>query len=413
MRPVPRLLAAYACGSLATGLPWPLLLVLVWGRYGDGPHGAWAVGLAGAARMAPYVLLSWAVGSLGDHVRRDRLVRATLLLRLVFLVGAAVAAAGGHVLLAVGAVALAVTAGTPTYPAIAAALPRLAGPGRARATEALVTIEVSSWVVGPALGGLLLWEPLRPWTLVASAALAGLGLALSCGIALPSPMVRAPDAVAGMLRAVLACPPAVGALGLAGLLNLVVTMTGIMLLPLSEESWGRGDAGFGLATACLGFGALGAPLLARLARRFGGVTWTGSLVTVAAAVALVATTPVPWPALPLLALAGACGVLIESSVTGTLQAAVPDRYRAGALGLADTIMVGGCLVGSLFAAALARVAGARPALLGIALVALLPLLVAWLFAARTPGTAYDVADERAAAGPDPRGTPAVGAARVG
>jgi hypothetical protein len=54
---VGRLLMAYGCGALATGLPWPLLLVLVWDQYGAGPHGAWAVGLAGAARMAPYVLL--------------------------------------------------------------------------------------------------------------------------------------------------------------------------------------------------------------------------------------------------------------------------------------------------------------------------------------------------------------------
>ena len=164
-----RLLAAYACSSVATGLPWPLLLVLVWDQYGDGPHGALIVGLAGAARMAPYVLLSWAVGSLGDHVRRDRLVQATSALRLVFLVVAAAAVSADHIGLGVLAAAVAVLCGTPTYPAIAAALPGLAGPRRARATELLVTIEVSAWVVGPALGGLLLTQPLRPWTLVVAA----------------------------------------------------------------------------------------------------------------------------------------------------------------------------------------------------------------------------------------------------
>ena len=45
----------------------------------------------------------------------------------------------------------------------------------------------------------------------------------------------------------------------------MLTVTAFALLPLSEETWGRGDAGFGIATACLGFGALGAPLLGRLA----------------------------------------------------------------------------------------------------------------------------------------------------
>jgi MFS family permease len=413
MRGVRRLLVAYGCASLAIGLPWPLLLVLVWDRYGDGPHAALAVGLAGAARMAPYVLLSWAVGSLGDHVRRDRLVRATMALRLAFLVAAAGAVANDRVELGVVAAALAVTCGTPAYPAIAASLPELAGQRRAGATEALVTIEVSAWVVGPALGGLLLVQPLRPWTFIAASALAAGGLLLSVGIAIPGPAEKAPDAVAGMLREVLGCPPARSALGYAGLLNLVGTASAITLLPLSEESWHRGDAAFGLATACLGFGALGAPLLSRLALPFGGATIPRGLILIAAALALVAATPVPWPALPLLAVAGATGVMVESLMTGTLQDAVPDRYRAGALGLADSVMVGACLLGSLVAPALARYAGARPALLLVALAAALPVLASRLVSARRPATPYDAARERTAAGPDPRGAPPVGAARLG
>lgn len=425
MSKVNRLLAAYACGSLATGLPWPLLLVLVWDQYGDGPQGAWVVGLAGAARMAPYVLLSWAVGSIGDHVRRDRLVRATMAGRLLFLALAGLALAGDRVWLGVAAATVAVAVGTPTYPAIAAALPGLAGTGRTRATEVLVTIEVSSWVVGPALGGLLLAGPLRASTLAAAIGLAALGLLLCTGISIPGPVERAPDAVIGMLREVLRCPPAVGALGTAGMLNLVLTVTAVVLLPLSRDAWDSGAAGFGAATACLGFGALGAPVLARLVR----LSCTRGLVILGAAVLVVAFTPVPWSALPLLALVGATGVVIESLLTGTLQDAVPDRYRAGALGLADTIMVGACLVGSLVAPTLARYAGPRPALLFVAVAALLPVLAAWRRPARRPSTPYDAAGERprpisqpgpdprgapaAAAGPDPRGAPSVGASRVG
>jgi MFS family permease len=394
---------------VATGLPWPLLLVLVWDAYGDGPHGALAVGLAGAARMAPYVLFSWAIGNLGDHVRRDRLVRATMALRLVFLVGAALALAGDRVGLGVLSAALAVLSGTPAYPAIAASLPGLAGSQRARATELLVTIEVSSWVVGPALGGLLLAQSLRPWTLTVAVVLALGGLGLSAGITIPGPAERAPDAVAGMLRVVLHCRPALIGLGVAGLLNLVVTVTGVVLLPLSQTGWGRGEAGFGMATACLGFGALGAPGLARLVT----ATTRRGLMAIGAAVALVAVTPVPWPALPLLALVGATGVVIESLVTGTLQDAVPDQYRAGALGVADTIMVGACLVGSLVAPTLATYAGARPALLLAAALAALPVLAVRLFHTRERGTPYDAPSERPPARPDPRGAPPVGAARVG
>ncbi|QIG44651.1 MFS transporter [Nocardioides anomalus] len=394
MRGVRRLLAGYACASVAIGLPWPLLVVAVWDQ------GPLVAGLTGAARMAPYVLLSWAVGSIGDHVRRDRLVRVTLAGRVLFLGAAALALAAGHTTLAVVGAALAVAVGTPTYPAIAAALPAIGGPQRVRATELLVTIEVAAWVVGPALGGLLLAAPTRPWTLAAGVALAALGLVLSTGVTVPGPADRAPHAVAGMLRHVFGTPAARGALALAGLLNLVVTATGLALLPLCLGAWGTGQTGFGTATACLGLGALAAPLLS------GGHAAVRGPLAMGAALVLVAVTPVHWVVLPVLALAGATGVLVESRATGALQDAVPDHHRAGALGLMDTVMVGACLIGSLVAPALVGLVGGRVVLLLAASAVALTALAAL----RSP---YDARDDRPAARPDPRGAPAVGAARVG
>ena len=41
---VVRQLASYAAASVAMSLPWPLLLVLAWDRYGDGPHGPLVLG---------------------------------------------------------------------------------------------------------------------------------------------------------------------------------------------------------------------------------------------------------------------------------------------------------------------------------------------------------------------------------
>ena len=106
-------------------------------------------------------------------------------------------------------------------------------------------------------------------------------------------------------------------------------------------------------------------------------------------------------------------MVVESLLTGTLQDAVPDRYRAGALGLVDTVMVGACLVGSLVAPALAEYAGARPALLVVALAAVLPLLAVRLLPYRSARTPYDASNERPAARPDPRGAPTMGATWVG
>ncbi len=378
--PVGRLLSSYTCAALASGLPWPLLLVLVWDAYGAGPHGVWIVGLAGAARMAPYVLLSWAVGSLGDHVRRDWLVRTTLLLRLVCLGGAGLAVAGDRVGAAVLAATLAVAVGTPTFPAIAASLPTVAPAQKVRATEALVTIEVSSWVVGPALGGLMLAPVARAWTLPVAVALTAVAWLLLAGVELPGPLERATDAVSGMLRAVASRPAAVGALVVAGALNLAVTVTGVALLPLAHHSWGSDDAAFGLATAFLGFGALGGPLIARLCTP----TVLRGLVALTASLLVVALSPVPWVALVPLALGGASAVVVESVLTGRLQDAMPDQYRSGALGVADSVMVSACLVGSLVTPALVELVGPRWLIVAASAFAVLPIVGASVYRPTPP-----------------------------
>ena len=308
-------------------------------------------------------------------------------------VAAAVALAGDQVGLGVLAAALAVTAGTPTYPAIAASLPRLAGaePGpRHRGAGHHRGLGLGGRAgAGRAAAG----QSLRPWTLAVAVALAALGLLLPPGSRSRARWRRRPTRWPGCCARCCAAVPPLGALGVAGLLNLVVTVTGVVLLPLSQDAWGPATPGSGWPPP--------AWVSARSARR----CWRGWSQSAAprcprpdhagGAVALVAVDAG--------AVAGAAaarpgrrpGVVIESLVTGTLQDAVPDRYRAGALGLADTIMVGACLVGSLVAPALARYAGARPALL---LVASPPCCRARGVgcSCRRPRTAYDAASERTA-----------------
>jgi hypothetical protein len=46
---VRRTVASHALAAVGMSLPWPLLVLLVWERAGDG----WVLGLAGAARMLP------------------------------------------------------------------------------------------------------------------------------------------------------------------------------------------------------------------------------------------------------------------------------------------------------------------------------------------------------------------------
>jgi MFS family permease len=371
-RPVRRLLLSHALASLAMSLPWPLLLVLVWDKVGDTAHGDLLLGLTAAARMLPYVLVSWATGMLADRFSRDRLVRATLAARALLLTVTAVAVAVDALSVAVTAAAVAIACGTPAYPALAAAMPGVAGPDRRRATDLLVTIEVASFVVGPAVGGLLLGDATRGWLPALAVAITVAATVPLRGVRLPRP-VRDPDATghgaAGTLAALRGSASATRAVGVAGLINAVGAALLLALLPLAEDAWRGGEAQYGLAAGMFGFGALAAPALWRLGSSTGSRQRRG-LLLLGVGLLLVPFAPaVGWAILPLL-VAGAATVHVEGAVTEAIQDAVRDDQRAGMLGLTDSVMVAAAMIGSLAAPALASVLGAGPFVAVLALACL-------------------------------------------
>jgi MFS family permease len=345
---VRRTVASHALAAVGMSLPWPLLVLLVWERAGDG----WVLGLAGAARMLPYVACSWAAGRLADRYARDRIVRLTIVARVVLLVAVAGSLAVGATWAALAAATVAIAAATPAYPALAAAMPGLAGDRSERATGLLVTVEVASFVVGPAIGGLLLagsTRPLVPWAAVAC--LVGAHL-LFDGVRLPAPRAGERDAEqTGVVTALRASAALRGAVAVVALVNAVAAVVGLVLLPLLGDG-----VDFGVATGALGMGALGGPLLGRVGGRWrvGVRTW---LLLLAACLALVVVASSLWAAVPPLALAGAAAVQVETAATATVQMAAPDRLRATVLGLTDTAMVAAALVGALVAPTLAELLG--------------------------------------------------------
>lgn len=373
MRPIRRLLVSHALAAVGMSLPWPLLLLLVWQR----GHGDLALGLTGAARMLPYVALSWATGPIADRFRRDRVVRGTLVARAGLLLLVAGCVACGSLLAAVLAASAAIGCGTPAYPALAATMPTIAGADRRRATDLLVTIEVASFVVGPAIGALLLTADV--WLPVIGVAMTLMALALMRGTDLPRPpsVGTGRSSAWSVLGTASRCPGVRQAIGMVSFLNGVLAGVGLALLPLASDVWG---GGYGIATAVLGFGALGAPLLGRLGGTATSRTRLG-MVALAVPLGLVALSPVVHWTLPLLASVGASAVHVESAATETIQGAVPDDRRAGILGLTDSSMVAAALAGSLIAPWLATALGPR------ALVLL--LAVACAAAAVVPGRALE------------------------
>jgi MFS family permease len=360
-----RVLVGHALASVGMSLPWPLLLVLVW----DSTHSDLLLGATGAARMLPYVVLSWAAGRLADARRRDQVVRATVVARVGALVLAAGAIALDQLLSAVLACTAAIAVGTPAYPALAAALPGVAGGRQARATELLVTIEIASFVVGPALGGLLLWPPTRAATpAVAVALVAGAWLLLrrvDLPAAAPSPGEAGGRSVRGILRG-----RVVRTIGVMAAVNLVVSLVAVALIPMVERLWGGGATAYGVATGALGFGALGGPLLVRLGRTDPARVGLGLVLMGVLLVGVAPTPTVAFGVLPL-AVVGAAAVHVEAAATRMLQEDVPDPVRASALGLTDSAMVAAAMIGSLSGPLLVDLAGPRLLLMTLATLAIL------------------------------------------
>jgi len=369
--PVHRLLGSHALAAVALSLPWPWLLVLVWDR----THSPGLLGLTAASRMLPYVVCSWWAARVGDRYRRDRVVRATVVGRLVLLGALPVAVAFDQLAVAVVLAALAVAVATPAYPALAAAMPEAAGEESERATELLVTIEVASFVVGPAFGGLLLSVPalVAPLCVVGTAA----ALALVAGVRLAPPVRRTPGTRGGTWAAVRGSAPIRRSLVLMSLLNLVDVVVGVTLLLLARGSWTgwwTPDTAYGVASGALGFGALAAPSLARR----GSTLWARARIGVllmGGAVAAVAVSPSVLWALPALVLAGAAAVHAESAATGIVQTQAGDDVRASLFGLADACMVGAAMLGALAAPALAQILGPAELLGALALVTLASTLL--------------------------------------
>lgn len=365
-----RAIAGHAAGALALSLAWPLLLVEVAHRNDD----PFLLGLAGSARMVPFIVCSWAAGKLADRMRRDVLIRITLVARGALLLLTALALVTGHVWVGVVAAGLAVAVATPAYPALVAAMPGLAGDRSRRATDLLVTIEVGAFVVGAAVGGVLLHPATRglvPWAPVLLVAVAAV-LLFPVRIAPPLQPEDPADRISAR-TALAGAPAARRAIGAMAVVNLAVSLVALALVPLALGRWGSDEAGYGVATAALGLSSFAAPLLTRMARTPARGS-TGGLVLLGLGLLLVVpASSLAWSLAPL-ALVGAASVAVEASATGVLQDELPDSVRATVLGINDTVIISAALVGSLVApVAIAHVGG--PVVL--ALTALLVLLAAW------------------------------------
>lgn len=362
-----RLIASHALAGTAVALPWPALLATVWEQTGDPT----ALGLAGVARYLPCVVLSAVLGGMGDRFGRYRTIRAATAVRLLLLTAVAVLVALGANWAALVLATVTVAAGVPAFPSLAAMVPTVST-NPDRATNTLVTCEISAFVVGPAIGGLLLVFGPAVSVVGCVPLIAAAVLILPVRIAEP-PVAPGRTRLAGAVREVLAVPQVRRAIVTVMMLNVVLGALGVGLLRITDVHWRASPAEFGWATAVLGFASLAAPVVLVVLRR----------VTPALSAHLTVVLPLlglawawSWPVgvLPL-AVLGAGLTAAECQTTRMLQRRAPARYTAVALGVADAALVGAALVGAVAAPWL--VAAQGPVGLLIALAAACAVVLGW------------------------------------
>jgi MFS family permease len=368
-------LARLLAGEFVSGIgDWLYLVAILVVVYAES-QSAVLLGIVGAARILPYVLLSVPAGIVADRFDRRMVLLVTDIARgLLMLVLVALVVVDAPTIAIVAISILAACFSTFFGPAIAALLPTLVderdlGP----ANSAWATLDNVAFIIGPALAGLLL--------ATGGLELAFLLNAVSFGVValvlwrLPVPPRRppvvdtdeeaTPDSAPGW-RAMLR--PLAGPFVLDSATSLVSGGVGVMTVVIAVDVLGAGEAGTGYLNAATGVGGVlagvaGGALLARQLRvplLLGGAVGGLGLAALALSGDLLT-------AMLAIGVAVAGLLLLEVVNTTLIQRIVPDELRGRAMGALQTSSAVLYAGGSLLMPLLAHEFGVGPVFVGSAL----------------------------------------------
>src|SRR5438067_2552211 len=360
----------------AISAEWAYFVAL--GVFAYNAGGASAVGLAGLIRLLPAGLIAPGAASLGDRIRRERLLLGAFVLGAVSLAGSTVAAFADSESGVYACAALFGISSTLIRPTLQALLPSLT-----RTPEELVasnaatsTVESLGTLIGPLVAGVLVEQARVGVTFaVAAAALtASAGLILRVRTAAAAPGRAAARGRPGFAwRTVAQHPgaPVVVALMVAqafvrGCLNVLIVVAAFRLLH------GAGGT-VGLLTAAIGAGGvIGAIASSTVRSRRLARIFALSLLGWGLPIVLVAPSPEVVAALVLLGIVGASNSIEDVSGFTLLQRAIRDDALSGVLGLIWGAAMGALALGSIATPLLVRELGARSAFVLVGF--LLPVL---------------------------------------
>jgi MFS family permease len=381
-----RLLVGEFISSIGDWLYLVALLVIVYDRSQD----AVLLGIVGAARVLPYVVLSVPAGFVADRYDRRLVLLITDLARgAIMLAMAALVAFGGPdaPLWPIVALAILATCFSSFFgPTIGAYLPSLVGDESrlGPANSAWASLDNLAFIIGPAVGGVLIALS----GLTAAFLLNAVSFAVVAAILWRLPAHRAPeagtDAAAELSPAAGGSPAAQGpgqtaeaapsvraiAIPVAGLALLDVVGgfafggLSVLTVVLATTAFHAGEEATGYLNAAIGVGGLVAAVVsgALMLRPSLAPSLIGGGVLVALGFAGLGVVDSIGPALVAMTVASAGSLLVEVVDATIFQRVVPDAVRGRALGLIATVSTLAYAAGSFALPVLAGTLGAGPVL---------------------------------------------------
>jgi MFS family permease len=390
-----RLMAGEFISSVGDWLYMVAMLIVVY----EQSHDPLALGLVGAARIAPYLILSVPAGIVADRFDRRLILLATDVSRGVLqIVLAILVLTNAPVLSIVGVAIVASCISTFFGPAIGASLPSLVedeadlGP----ANSVWATLDNLAFFVGPAIAGIVIAAGgLVVAFLLNAASFAFVAVMLATLPSRRTLIEEAEDqarteeseavreAASSAWRTILGRLP--GVLVLDTAMSFAGGAIGVLTVVIAVESLDAGEAGTGLLNAATGIGGIAAGIFAGwiVLRRLDLCIVVGSFVGAAGLVVLGLTNDLV-PALVAIGVAVGALLLLDVIMATVLQRLVPDEERGRAMGLVQIPGALASIAGAFFAPLLADSYGV-PTTLGVIAMVSLVLGVASVVVLRPSG----------------------------
>jgi MFS family permease len=355
-RPLIRLLSGEFISGIGDWLYIVAIFVVIYRESGD----AALVGLFGAVRLLPYLILSVPAGIVADRVDRRLVLLVSDVYRCGLMIVMAVLVASGGSTLAIAVLAILATCGSAFfYPAMGAYLPALAkdeqqlGP----ANSLWASLQNVSFILGPAIGGLVLALGDVTTAFVLNAITFVVIAVILWGLPPNRPGVReaaaaeADDAPTAATPGGARSDPPLQRRPLAGLV-IVQLMAGfvgggfqVITVILAIDVLQAGEQANGYLNAAIGIGGLLGAIAAGglvLRRGLAPPLIVGAAVTGLGSIALGLATDLP-VALLWIGVTAAGALVVDVVTTTIFQRLVPDALRGRAMGV---LMAVGTITGA-------------------------------------------------------------------